>query len=227
MEERALYGPVKGFLEAQGYEVKGEVGAADLVAVRGDEPPVIVELKLSFSLTLIHQAIARQAITDAVYVAVPHAPGRAGPKARTRNAGLCRRLGLGLLTVRVPSDEVVVHLDPAPYQPRKSAVRRVRLLKEFAARSGDPSEGGIRGARMTAYRQDALRCLTHLQCNGPTKASDVAAATGVPRSRAILSANHYGWFERVARGIYGATPKGVEAHGTFREEIARLTSPKA
>ena len=46
--EAALYGPVKRFLEALGYEVKGEVRGCDLVARRGDEPPVIVELKLRF-----------------------------------------------------------------------------------------------------------------------------------------------------------------------------------
>ena len=47
MEREAdLYPPVKAFLEAQGYDVKGEVGAADLVALRGDEDPIIVELKL-------------------------------------------------------------------------------------------------------------------------------------------------------------------------------------
>ena len=63
-------------LEGQSYEVKGEIGAADVVAVRGGEAPVIVELKTSFSLSLFHQAIARQAITDAVYIAVPRGAGR-------------------------------------------------------------------------------------------------------------------------------------------------------
>lgn len=35
--EQDLYAPVKALLEAQGYEVKGEVGAADVVAIRGGE----------------------------------------------------------------------------------------------------------------------------------------------------------------------------------------------
>ena len=47
--EQDLYAPVKALLEAQGYEVKGEVGAADVVAIRGGEAPVVVELKLRFS----------------------------------------------------------------------------------------------------------------------------------------------------------------------------------
>lgn len=39
LRETDLYPPVKLFLEAQGFEVKAEIGAADVVARRGDEPP--------------------------------------------------------------------------------------------------------------------------------------------------------------------------------------------
>src|SRR5262245_57371092 len=61
--EASLYGPVKRFLEAQGFEVKGEVRGCDLVARRGDEPPVIVELKLRFTLALVLQGIDRLALS--------------------------------------------------------------------------------------------------------------------------------------------------------------------
>jgi hypothetical protein len=44
MPEADLYDPIKRFLEAQGYSVKGEIGACDIVAVRGEDGPVIVEL---------------------------------------------------------------------------------------------------------------------------------------------------------------------------------------
>ncbi|NOX30220.1 MAG: hypothetical protein GXP35_09250, partial [Actinobacteria bacterium] len=76
VRETDLYGPVKALLKSQGYEVKGEIGAADIVGVRGDEPPVVIELKTQFSLALFHQAIDRQSITDVVYVAVPHGTGK-------------------------------------------------------------------------------------------------------------------------------------------------------
>ena len=61
----------------QGYEVKGEVRGCDLVARRGDEPPVIVELKLRFNLALVLQGIDRLALSERVYLAVPR-PRRAG-----------------------------------------------------------------------------------------------------------------------------------------------------
>ena len=50
--ETALYLPVKRFLEKLGFTVKGEIGGCDLVALSGDDPPIVVigELKLTFNL---------------------------------------------------------------------------------------------------------------------------------------------------------------------------------
>jgi hypothetical protein len=209
--ETELYPPIKAYLEGQGYEVKAEVGAADVVAIRGDELPVIVELKLGFSLSLFHQACARLAVTDDVYIAVPRGKGKRFLKALKDNIVLCRRLGIGLITVRTERDNFVeVHLDPTPYTPRKSKFRQGRLLREFARRVGDPNEGGAtRSKLVTAYRQDALRCAWHLQQHGETKGSEVAKATGVPKATQLMSADHYGWFERIRTGIYALTPKGA------------------
>lgn len=210
MRETELYGPVKAFLEAQGYAVKAEIGAADVVACRGDEPPVIVELKTGFSLALVHQGIARQAISDDVYIAVPRGSGRRFSKALSEMGKLCRRLGLGLLTVRLSDGFVEAHLDPAEYRPRPRPAHRERLLREFQRRVGDPNMGGARGGVMTAYRQDALRIAAHLAGAGPSKGSEVAKASGVPKATTIMAADHYGWFERVGRGIYAITPKGAK-----------------
>lgn len=209
--EAELYAPIKAFLEARGFEVKAEVGPADVVAVRGEEPPVIVELKIGFSLTLLHQAIARQAITDDVYVAVPRWKGRAGLRAFRRNVSLCKRLGLGVLTVRLSDALVEVHHEPAPFAPRKSPARRRRLLSEFERRDGDPNVGGTPGARVTAYRQDATRCLRHLAEHGASKGAAVAKATGVKTATRLMRANHYGWFERLGKGLYDLSDAGRAA----------------
>lgn len=210
--ETDLYAPVKALLESQGYAVKGEIGAADVVAVRGAEDPVVVELKTGFSLSLFHQAIDRQAITDAVYVAVPRGAGQASYRALRSNLSLCRRLGLGLITVRLRDGLVEIHADPGPYAPRKSKARKARLLREFARRSGDPNRGGAtRQGLVTAYRQDALRCARILGELGPTKAALVAKLSGVDKARALMANNYYGWFERVSQGIYGLLPEGAQA----------------
>jgi hypothetical protein len=210
--ETELYPPVKAFLIEQGYEVKAEVGAADIVACRGEDDPVIVELKTGFTLSLFHQAVERQAITDTVYVAVARGAGRRFQSALKSNLKLARRLGLGVITVRLSDGFVEVHLDPGPYTPRKSKPRKDRLLREFSRRVGDPNTGGsTRTTLVTAYRQDATRCAQHLAANGPSRGAEVAKATGVERATRMMADDHYGWFERVERGIYGLTPKGREA----------------
>lgn len=213
-QETELYAPVKVFLEAQGYEVKAEVAGADVVACRDGDDPVVVELKTAFSLSLFHQGVARLAITDLVYVAVPRGQGKRWLKSLKENKVLCRRLGLGLLTVRLADGFVEPHLDPAPYAPRKSKPRQQRMLREFARRVGDPNTGGqTRQTIVTAYRQDALRCAQHLMEHGPTKGSLVAKATGVDRATRMMADDHYGWFERVEKGIYALTPKGQSEIG--------------
>ena len=39
----------------------------------------------------------------------------------------------------------------------------------------------------------------------------MAKETGVERATRLMADNHYGWFERVEKGIYGLTEKGREA----------------
>ncbi len=209
--ESDLYAPVKALLEGQGYSVKGEVRGCDVVAVRGSEPPVIVELKRTFGIGLVLQAVNRLTLSDTVYLAVG-----AWPKNLRDVKKLCRRLGVGLMIV--VDGRVDILLDPAPYQPRKDARRVGRLLGEHARRVGDPNRGGssTRVPLMTAYRQEALRCAGLLAKNGPMKVAALKRAAEAPKAAAILSQDHYGWFERVERGIYGVTPKGragLEQHG--------------
>ena len=209
--ESDLYAPVKALLEGQGYSVKGEVRGCDVVAVRGSEPPVIVELKRTFGIGLVLQAVNRLALSDAVYLAVG-----AWPKNLRDVKKLCRHLGVGLMIV--VKERVDIVLDPAPYEPRKNTRRVGRLLGEHARRVGDPNRGGssTRVPLMTAYRQEALRCAGLLAKNGPMKVAALKLAAEAPKAAAILSQDHYGWFERVERGIYGLTPKGragLEQHG--------------
>lgn len=222
MKESDLYPPLKTYLEAQGYEVKAEVGACDLMARRGEEPAVIVEMKLTFSLALVMQGVARQGVFDHVYLAVP-VSGDRGWKLRYRDIiGLCRRLGLGLLAVH-PGAGVEAHLDPGPYAPRKNTRQAARLLREFERRVGDPNIGGVTGVkRMTAYRQDALRCAVVLESTGPMRAAAVAKASGVARAATLMRDDHYGWFERVARGTYALTPQGAAAIGDDHRALLGL-----
>ncbi|WGW05384.1 DUF2161 domain-containing phosphodiesterase [Tropicibacter oceani] len=206
--ESDLYAPLKSYLEAQGYEVKGEVGAADVVALRKDEAPLIIELKLRITLSLFHQAIARLTVTDHVYVAVPRPKGKTARRALKDNLALCRRIGLGFITVR-EDGTVEVQCDPGPYAPRKSKKKQERLLREFQRLRGDPNDGGAtRHGIVTGYRQDALACAAYLANTGPEKGAIVAKSTKVANATTIMRDNHYGWFEKVETGVYGLTRAG-------------------
>lgn len=210
MAEVELYGPIKQFLEGQGYVVKGEIGACDIVAVRGDEAPVVVELKERLSLALLLQAVDRLTISDAVYVAFRVGKGHSASwRSRSKQVKrLLRRLGMGLLTVS-SRGRVVAVLDPGPYRPQVNGRRTTRLLKEFTERVGDPEAGGsVSRQRLTAYRQDALRCARELAMGGVLKLSVIRERAGVPRAGPILRDNHYGWFDRVTTGYYQLGPKG-------------------
>lgn len=224
MKEVDLYPDLKAFLEGQGYEVKAEIGACDVMAVRGVEPPVIVEMKLSFSLALVMQGVARQSLFDTVYLAVPQ-PKKGWPARYKDIVAVCRRLGLGLLAVR-PGQGVEAHLDPGPYLPRRNVARAGKLLREFQRRVGDPNQAGSTGVkRMTVYRQDALRCL-NLLAGGAMKGAEVARATGVARATTLMRDDHYGWFERLEKGVYGLTVAGQAALTAHADDIARLTAPE-
>ena len=210
--ETQLYEPVKTFLQALGYEVKAEVGAADVVAIKEGEAPLIVELKTGFSLTLLQQAVARQAMTDQVYVAVPRWKGKAGWRAFKGNLGLCKRLGVGVLSVAPDRGEVQVHHEPAPFQPRKVLKRQQTLMSEFERRQGDPNMGGaVRKGLVTSYRQEALRCAAFLFEQGASKGAVVAKGADVTKATTLMRDNHYGWFQKVETGVYELSEKGRKA----------------
>ena len=178
--------------------MKGEVGAADLVAVlpgTADPVPVIVELKTSFTLSLFHQAISRQSMSDHVYIAVPRKTGKVAMRAIRKNKMLCRRLGVGLITVRISDGRVDVHCEPGPFTPRKVKAKKTKLLSEFERRHGDPNLGGMTSAgMMTSYRQGALRCAKVLYDEGACKGSYVAKMAGFDKATTLMASNHYGWF---------------------------------
>jgi hypothetical protein len=134
---------------------------------------------------------------------------------------LCQRLGLGILLVE--GGQVRAVLDPKPYVPRGNRRRRGLLLREFAHRVGDPNTGGSTRVKVvTAYRQDALRCLAALAAAGPLSLALLRAQTGVARAATICQRDVYGWFQREARGVYAASPKGRDALAAYADMVAAL-----
>ena len=225
--ETSLYRPVKAFLEGLGFVVKGEVGGCDVVALKGDDLPVVVicELKLTFNLELILQGVDRATTSDEVWLAARLSSRGKGRESDARFRNLCRRLGFGLLGVS-SNGEVEVLLAPDAPTPRKNPRRRSRLVEEHRRRRGDPVEGGgSRAPIMTAYRQSALACAAAL-AEGPRRPRDLKAS--IPDAPRILHGNVYGWFARVGRGVYELTESGRGALLRWPQpDIAGFRTPDA
>ena len=208
--ETALYLPVKRFLEKLGFSVKGEIGGCDLVALSDGDPPIVVigELKLSFNLELILQAVDRAAAADEVWLAAQMSARGKGRESDARYRNLCRRLGFGMLGV-TSRGEVEVLVKPPTAAPRRNPRKRSKLVSEHQRRIGDPVLGGsTRAPIMTAYRQQALACAAAMSA-GPRRVRDLRA--DCPDAGKILLHNVYGWFDRAERGVYALTEAGRAA----------------
>ncbi|MGL1902581.1 MAG: DUF2161 family putative PD-(D/E)XK-type phosphodiesterase [Fibrobacterales bacterium] len=223
-KESSLYPAVKAFLEHLNYTVKGEVIDCDVMAVKGPKKNAsiaIIELKLIFNMKILYQALERKAITDAVYIALPENCS-AYKKDSAAAEQLLSMLGIGLLIVTPgPRGQALPILEPAPYAPQADDTTCSKLLTEFYALNGDPNVGGssTRTKKMTVYRQQALSLVAYLKKHGPTKASIISTELEIPKARAILYDNHYGWFESEGKGIYKNSKKANLGYKEWRKYL--------
>lgn len=189
---------------------------------------MILELKTRLSLDLILQGSERQALSPSVYLVVPLAGSRARLRNRARVLRLLGRLELGLITVRVlrSGTRVEVLRHPVPTQRRSRPRRRAAIIREVDGRYAELNRAGQTSDRhhFSAYRQRAVVAAQLLAGAGPRGASPAdLRRQGAPADvQRILSANHYGWFERIARGRYrlaAAGQQALEGYGELREQI--------
>jgi hypothetical protein len=226
-KETELYMPVKTYFENQGYEVKSEVKGCDLVAVQsGERNYTIVELKKTFNLQLIFQAIERLKLSDSVYVAVEYHPRkRLSSYFSWKDAAhLCARLGIGLIGIQFyktkkPAVDILCHpgLDLVK---GTSTKRSQRVRTEFERRTGDYNIGGsTRRKLVTAYREKALRCAALLSQQECMTLRELRELLRDPSIALMLQKNYYGWFERIAKGKYSLTTEGKKALAEYAHII--------
>lgn len=239
MHESELYAPLKQFFEQRGYTIKGEVRFCDLVGMKdGSDTPLIVEIKKTFTLALLLQGLDRQKLTSNVYVAVEKNRSKKGSHNQRWSdiTSLCRRLGLGFITVTLyKTKKPLVEIMCTPQQnlavdglandiantssnlygtspTRKSPKKAARLVHEFKERSGDYNVGGSYGTKlMTAYREKALRIALVMADGAIMAPRQVKAQSGIGTAGAIMRDNYYGWFERLTKGKYKLSALGQES----------------
>lgn len=220
--ETELYPPIKEYLEQRGFEVKGEVKSCDLTAVK-DNQLLIVELKKSFNLKLIYQALERKAVTPLVYVAIPR-PKNFRAKNVKMMLKLLKEIKVGLITVGLDSGFKAVDVVLEPEESRiTNPKKRKKIFKEFENRQTDLNLGGekSKGRIITAYREKSveLACLIEkLGSISPKLARELSSAE---KPDSVLSTNYYKWFERIKKGTYTLSLEGRSAleNSEFRDLI--------
>lgn len=228
--ERDLYAPVKACLQALGWEVKAEIEGCDAAAMK-DGKLLAVEMKLSLNLDVLLQAVGRQRIADAVYVAVPKKPAAMRLRRWRDTLELLKRLNIGLLVVSITGGRADVEelIEPSTYEgakppkpPRgRAAYRRLRAMNEFALRTGDRNTGGVRSQKLiTAYREAALRLAAKLAESGPASAKQLKPEGEKSKGTySILYDNHYGWFKALGGGMFDVTEQGRKALKIYGETL--------
>jgi Uncharacterized conserved protein len=141
---------------------------------------------------------------------------------------LLRRLELGLIFVSFKKGACMVEIvqEPEPFDRERSIKlnkgKRKRLLKEIEGRNLDLNKGGSRGKKLvTSYRESALFiacCFNMYGSMSPKKLRQLGSDE--KKTLSILAKNHYGWFQKLGRGLYGITEEGVKA----LEEYSELTA---
>ena len=224
LRESDLYPPVKAFLEALGYEVKGEVKDCDVTAVREDEL-IVVELKTGFTIELLFQASRRQLVADGVYVAVPLPKGGYRAPRHDDIIRLCRRLEIGLLFVAfteagVAQVDAAVH--PAPVRAvRTNAKKRLAVLTEHRGRTGSRNSGGVvRRKILTVYKERSLAIVAILAAHGELTTTQIRALGGPDNTSVILGRNYYSWFAKGSARHHVATAAGIAALATYADLFA-------
>ncbi len=230
MLEKEMYPYVKEFFVSRGFEVRAEVLACDVVALK-DDIMIATEMKTAMGIKLLSQAAQRQKSFDLVYIAIPKPTfKRRVSKAYKELIHLVKRLELGLLYVDTNGEGVCTEeFPPAPFAREKSkASRRARKtrtdsMEEFLSRSEDYNIGGsVREERVTAYRENALLIALYFIRDGAMSAKTLKRMGCGEKTYSIVHDNHYGWFQKVDRGVYDVTAKGKKAVEKYSHVCANL-----
>jgi len=224
--EEDLYAPIRDYLTEEGYTVKGEVGHCDVMAVK-HEDVLVVEMKKTLNLEVILQASVRQRLTDRVYIAVPKKSKVLFTKRWKNICYLLRRLELGLFLVSFRGERAFVEeaITPQPFDrnlsKRTSTRKKKAVLNEFSKRHGDYNTGGCTGKKLvTVYREQAIHIGALIGKYGdlsPKRLKELGADKD--KTSRILQDNHYGWFNRVSKGLYTLSDKGKAELNEYRDLV--------
>ena len=209
-KESEMYEPIRKLLTEQGFIVRGEVKDCDIAAVK-EGILWVVEMKLSANITLIYQAMERQAATDWVFVAIPR-PRRARDGSFLMLQKLIKKLNLGLITVALdsPAKHAEILIFPTPSsRGNKENKKSSAIRKELLGRTTDTTGGITKKTVNTAYRERCVRIVCLLEAKGRLSPRELVQLGCEKDASSILRLNVFGWFNKVGRGLYEISDEGI------------------
>lgn len=210
--EAEMYPPVREYFERLGYVMQAEVNGIDAVAVKDDEM-LLFELKKSFNVKLLFQAMDRLRISPNVYTVIPR-PKNSRSSEFINTKQIISKLGLGLVTVAMdsPVKSVDVIIEPEELKKvRTNNRKKASVKKELDGRSLNVNTGGTSKKKiLTAFRERSIRIACVMYVNGEVSAAKLVKEYKCDKdAHGIINRNVYGWFKKVRRGVYDLSDEGI------------------
>ena len=212
MKETELYEPIKKHLLKNGYKVQAEVKNCD-IACLFENRLIVIEMKKSFNLKLLYQAMDRKAFADKVFVAI-NRPKNFRKKESKHMVSVLKAMNIGLITVALdsPLKTVQIVLEPNYAKIKRKTRKRTMVLNELDRRNLDANIGGStkKDNILTAYREQVIFVACVLNKIEKSSPSNIKKQFNIQNASYILQNNHYGYFERIERGVYTLSKKGKD-----------------
>lgn len=224
MKETDLYIPIKEHFIKNGYTVKAEVKHCDIACI-SNKTLTIIELKASFNLKLLYQALDRKALADFVFIGIPR-PKNFKKKETRHMLKILKALNIGVITVAIdsPLKTVEIIYSPTPNKNVKKSKKKTRLINEFEKRNLDTNVGGStsRGNILTAYREQSIYIACILSKQNVCTPHFIKSNFNIQNAQYILNLNHYNYFKKIKRGTYtlSDTGKDMLKNDIFKEAIS-------
>lgn len=237
------------YLHAAGYEVRSELMQTDITAIHKDDVGIAreahdvwsktkrwkttplrmigIEMKLSFNVDLIAQAVRAKRMFGNAIVVIPEpltTKGKINTKTVDKATDICKALGVSLFffcadgNLRIVGN-LAVELTSTHYTKA--------IIREFLGRTSDRNTGGTCGVKLvTAYAESVYKITSFLMSAGVANVRDITKITNVPNARSIIASNYGKFFDFVEKdgkrnGYYCLTDKG-NAHAL----LANVELPK-
>lgn len=233
-KECQLFNPIKKYFIEKGYTVQGEVKNCDVVCFKDDEI-IAIELKKSFNLKVLYQAIDRKAFSNYVYIAIER-PKNFRKKEVKYMLKILQAMEIGLITISMdsPIKSIQIILEPVYKKVNNCSKKRKIILNEIKNRNLDINIGGSstkNSKLLTAYRESSIHIACALEVLQKASAKELKSITKIEKAYNILYENHFSYFQKIERGVYSLSEIGTnmlygedfkEAINYYRKEIQKF-----